>query len=133
MFSGAISVKIKSENQILEFRSKAKWFAEKIGFDKRRAGILSTIISEITRLMFSKTNSGRIEIISLHNKIKSGVTILAFLEEVERNGIEKKLYEKLLMLEQTDLGLHDAGHIVDEFKIFPGKNNDLIMQVTKWV
>ena len=133
MFSGAISVRIKSENQILAVRSKALLLVEKIGFDKVRAGVLSTIISQMARQILSQTKSGRIDVLSIRRNMKAGVTILAFVEQLERNEIERKLYEKQKILKRTDLGSLAAKQIIDEFKTFPGDNREVIMQLTKWV
>jgi len=133
MFNGVISVRIKTENQILAVRTKARWLAEKIGFDKVRAGVLSTIISEIARLILSQTNTGRIDILSIRSNMKTGVTILAFVEELERNEIEKKLTEKRRIIKRIDFSTLAVKQIVDEFRIFPVDNRELIMQITKWV
>lgn len=133
MFSGAISVKIKSENQILAVRSKARSLAEKIGFDKGQASVLSAIISEFARLIISQTNSGRIDVFSIRDKSKRGVTIMAFLEAYEKKEKEVKTYEKQRILRRLDLKSLAAEHIIDEFKILPEDDKGLIIQITKWL
>lgn len=133
MFSGAISMKIKSETNILAVRYKTLWLAEKVGFDKIWASTLSTIISEIARLLLSQTSSSRIDVLSRHNKIKKGITVLTFLEQTEREELEKELYEKLTKLKRTDLDSIYTKNIFDEFKIFRDNRRDLVMEITKWV
>ncbi|KAF0140761.1 MAG: hypothetical protein FD122_2219 [Stygiobacter sp.] len=133
MFSGAISVKINSEVQILAVRFKARWLAEKVGLDKGPAGVLSAIISEIARLIVTQTSSGRIDIFSIRDKSRVGITVLAFLENCVKKEIEEKTFEKQKILKRMDLGTLAAKHIIDEFKVYPGNDKELMMQITKWV
>lgn len=133
MFSGAISVKINSEVQILAVRFKARWLAEKVGLDKGPAGVLSAIISEIARLIITQTSSGRIDIFSIRDKSRVGITVLAFLENCVKKEIEEKTFEKQKILKRMDLGTLAAKHIIDEFKVYPGNDKELMMQITKWV
>jgi len=133
MFSGAVSVKILSESQILAVRSKALWLAEKIGFDRIHAGVLSAIISQTARLLLSQTKSGRIDVLSIRHNKKTGVTFIAFLDELERNEIEKKKNQKLNVIKQTNFVRLTSRHLIDEYKIFPSDNRAKIMQITKWV
>ncbi len=133
MFSGAISVKIKSENQIPAVRSKVRWIAEKIGLDKGPASVLAAIISEIARLVISHATSGRIDIFSIRDNSRMGVTVLAFLEEGEKKETEIKTFEKQKILGRMDLRSLVAKQLIDEFKVFPGDNEELMMQITKWV
>jgi hypothetical protein len=133
MFSGAVSVKILSENQIIAVRSKARWLAEKIGFDKIHAGVLSAIISQTARLLLSQTNSGRIDVLSIRHNKKTGVTVIAFLDELNRNEIEKKARQKMNVINRTNFLRLTSRHLIDEYKIFPGENRAMIMQLTKWV
>ncbi|MBI5401780.1 MAG: hypothetical protein A2440_10105 [Stygiobacter sp. RIFOXYC2_FULL_38_25] len=133
MFSGAISVKINSEVQILAVRFKARWLAEKVGLDKGPAGVLSAIISEIARLIVTQTSSGRIDIFSIRDKSRVGITVLAFLENCVKKEIEEKTFEKQKILKRMDLRTLAAKHIIDEFKVYPGNDKELMMQITKWV
>ncbi|RJQ63640.1 MAG: hypothetical protein C4517_03950 [Stygiobacter sp.] len=133
MFSGAISVKINSEVQILAVRFKARWLAEKVGLDKGPAGVLSAIISEIARLIVTQTSSGRIDIFSIRDKSRVGITVLAFLENCIKKEIEEKTFEKQKILKRMDLRTLAAKHIIDEFKVYPGNDKELMMQITKWV
>ncbi|NJD22516.1 MAG: anti-sigma regulatory factor [Melioribacter sp.] len=133
MFSGAISVKINSEIQIQAVRTKARWLAERMGLDKGPASVLSAIVSEIARLIISQTSCGRIDIFSIRDKLKKGVTILAFFDEGEKKEIEIKPFEKQKILRRMDLESLAAKKVIDEFRVFPGNEKELLMQITKWV
>ncbi|MFI5236314.1 MAG: hypothetical protein ACHQLA_00070 [Ignavibacteriales bacterium] len=133
MFSGAISVRILSEDHILAVRSKARWFAEKIGFNIAAANVLSVIISETARLIFSKTKYGRMDIFSVNNQTKRGIAVMAIIEEMERDNAEIRGYAKQEIIRRTDLGKLVSKKIIDEYKTFPGANNDTLMQFIKWV
>jgi hypothetical protein len=133
MFSGAISVRILSENQILSIRSKTLRLAEKTGFDKSRAYVLSAFISDMARLILSQTATGRIDVLSVRAAQRAGVTIMAFLERLEKNEILNRMTEKMKALRKIDLESLTAKNVIDEYKIYPGENREVIMQITKWI
>jgi serine/threonine-protein kinase RsbT len=132
MFSGAISVRIRSEDEILLIRSKAFWFANKLGFDKYRAGIITTLISSMARLVLSFAKTGRVDLLSVHQKTRSGITAVASIEGMERLEMEKKYSDIHGLFRHVNLEALTAVHIIDDYRILPADNREAVMQITKW-
>jgi hypothetical protein len=86
----------------------------------------------MVRLILSFTKSGRIDILSIHNRTKTGLTILACIEGLERLEIERKISEAKDIIKHSDLGSLASKHIIDDFRIFPAENREVVMQITKW-
>jgi len=133
MFSGAVSVRIKSEQQILVARLKARWLAEKVGFDKLNSGVLSTLISEMARQVLAQAKSGRIDVVSVRDKMKTGITIMAFIEQVKKEVFDKKIFDKRKIIKRINFQNLAAKHIIDDYRTFPSDNREVILQITKWI
>ena len=133
MFSGVISVRIRTESDMLVIRSKGRWFAEKIGFDKSGAGIISTVISEMARLILLYAKSGRIDILSIRSNMKRGINILGFFEKMERIETQRKLLQSEGKVKRTDFRLLLDKQIIDEFRIIPTNGKEIMMRITKWI
>ena len=133
MINGEITLSIKTDQDILTARQKVSWFAQELGFDGSWPIILSTIISELTRNILHYTKHSIISIKSVHEGNKNGISVTAFNNNPEISDIEAASCKDFLRKYQTNVGKKAAKKFIDVFKIAFGFNNDIKVEIIKWL
>ena len=132
MMTGEISLKITSDIDIVTARQKARWFAEKLGFDGSWPIIVSTIISGLARNVLVNPRHGRIFIGSIHKGMRSGISINAINEGFgySSTNLQNKNPPSITTIDFQAL---IPKHIIDEFMITHGKDKSINIKMVKWL
>src|SRR5512135_2255351 len=82
---GEISLLIGSEHDILTARQKGRWLAEQVGFRGSETILLSTLISELVRKVYSTARHGRVLLRTIEQGSARGI-IIEVSERVQYPG-----------------------------------------------
>ncbi len=140
MIKGSISLMISSENDLVIARQRAASFAEKIGFSKSGSVIVSTIISQISRLLLRLNKPGRVNIYSIQKGLRNGIVISAFSNDRNISKVQtvydKKQPPSIQILSPNlhlDFDKLLSKKIIDEFNIVPVSNKGISIEIVKYI
>lgn len=133
MIKGEISLAIRSDQDILTARQRVSWFAQELGFSGSSPIILSTIISELSRNILHYTKQSIICIRSIQEGNKKGISITAFNNDHQISEMQAVSCKDFLKKYQTNIGKRAAKKFLDVFKIALGFNNEIKVEIIKWL
>ena len=132
MISEQVSLRIKSDADLVVARAQARALADALGFSRTDATLLATAVSEITRNIIVHAGEGEIEMTPLYNDTKYGLRVVASDQGPGIRNAQKALEDGYAGRGGLGLGLPGVRRLVDEFEIETELDNGTTVTMVKW-
>ncbi len=132
MISEQVSLRIKSDADLVVARAQARALADALGFSRTDATLLATAVSEITRNIIVHAGEGEIEMTPLYNDTKYGLRVVASDQGPGIRNAQKALEDGYAGRGGLGLGLPGVRRLVDEFEIDTELDNGTTVTMVKW-
>lgn len=132
MISEQVSLRIKSDADLVVARAQARALADALGFSRTDATLLATAVSEITRNIIVHAGEGEIEMTPLYNDTKYGLRVVASDQGPGIRNAQKALEDGYAGRGGLGLGLPGVRRLVDEFEIETELDSGTRVTMVKW-
>ena len=132
MISEQVSLRIRSDADLVVARAQARALADALGFSRTDATLLATAVSEITRNIIVHAGEGEIEMTPLYNDTKYGLRVVASDQGPGIRNAQKALEDGYAGRGGLGLGLPGVRRLVDEFEIETELDNGTTVTMVKW-
>jgi anti-sigma regulatory factor (Ser/Thr protein kinase) len=132
VISEQVSLRIKSDADLVVARAQARALADALGFSRTDATLLATAVSEITRNIIVHAGEGEIEMTPLYNDTKYGLRVVASDQGPGIRNAQKALEDGYAGRGGLGLGLPGVRRLVDEFEIETELDNGTTVTMVKW-
>jgi anti-sigma regulatory factor (Ser/Thr protein kinase) len=127
-----VVVEINSDSDLVAARAEARALAERLGFSRTDATLISTAISEIARNIVVHVGRGTIAMRLVREARRHGLVAIATDEGAGIRDIEAALAEGNASRGGYGLGLSGARRLMDEFEVVCGPERGTTVTMTKW-
>jgi len=132
VISEQVSLRIKSDADLVVARAQARALADALGFSRTDATLLATAVSEITRNIIVHAGEGEIEMTPLYNDTKYGLRVVASDQGPGIRNAQKALEDGYAGRGGLGLGLPGVRRLVDEFEIETELDSGTTVTMVKW-
>jgi anti-sigma regulatory factor (Ser/Thr protein kinase) len=127
-----VVVEINSDSDLVAARAEARALAERLGFSRTDATLISTAVSEIARNIVVHVGRGTIAMRLVREAGRHGLVAIATDEGAGIRDIEAALAEGNASRGGYGLGLPGARRLMDEFEVVCGRERGTTVTMTKW-
>jgi serine/threonine-protein kinase RsbT len=124
----SVRVRIGSDADIIVARQNGRALAVAMNFSTTDSAFIATTVSELARVLLSRTGRGEIWLHTVYEDERSGVVIVA-RDPVVRGGWR---HRHGAATPGPDLKLPDVFRLVDEFDIASDAGRGTTIRATKW-
>jgi len=124
----AVRVRIGSDADIIVARQHGRALAIAMDFSTTDSAFIATTVSELARVLLSRTSRGEIWLHTVSEDERSGVVIVA-RDPAVRDGWR---HRHGTATSDSDLKLPDVFRLVDEFDIASDAGRGTTIRATKW-
>lgn len=132
MTVGELRVAIKSDQDIVLARQKARALAIELGFSSGDATLIATAISELARNIISYAGEGKIILKAMQGSNLTGMLITASDEGPGIPDIQQALRDGFSTSGSLGIGLPGVRRLMDEFEITSQSGRGTTVTVKKW-
>ena len=122
---------IRSDQDIVSARQKARAIAAEIGFSSVDATLIATAISELARNIVSYAHTGEIQLTAIQGS-RVGILIIASDDGPGIPDIRQALRDGFSTSGSLGLGLPGVRRLMDEFEIDSQPGRGTTVKVKKW-
>ena len=132
MTAETVSVRISSDDDLVDARAEARALADRLGFSRTDATLIATAVSEIGRNIIVHAGNGGIEMTPLFDETKYGIKVVATDSGPGIRDPETALENGYAGRGGLGLGLPGVRRLVDEFRIETEIDKGTAITLIKW-